>query len=925
MPMLIFVHVGIMSNCIFVCFSVHHDEESLFRHHLMKQFKSREDASSSVLSYLSSNIDFVLPDIVSLRSRKTDQDPFNSTYSETKLESLEHIFISDEVRFKRIIIQGEPGSGKSTFLKKITNDWASTKGKTQDQTKELTPYELFLDSVTFVFLVPLDKVVDENDIETVLNKYVIGKDCPVNTEDIVNVIQQQGSNCLFLLDGYDEYSDASIAIDQLIAGETFPNATIVITSQHWKRLTPMISDTFDTIIEIKGFNDEQARRFTLNFMKSTKHGIEDREFIESELWNCLASEEYKWIRTNPQSLLFGCICFLETATISTSRSGLYKDFIQCLYEVFKREKTNVDRKSKKISLATSQKPDPTLQALLVNTGKIAFRCLLGRKQSPKRIPSHWFDQEMYSDFLLNVLELGVIQETKIISRQKDLPVATFVIKVIEEFLAAYYLCNVNDASIVFHEQAAIIELIKAGKIEKTFVCKFLDILVFAAGINPLITCELLTILIPEMESDYIVMGKLSKCAEEMELVEGVGLSLMCLSFDQTISQKLVQLCKHSLEYLTLVNCEVGYQKSRDNDLTKGKEHLCVTFFTDVGNLSNLKFLRLDHVNVDKMRQDHLLLPKLQELVLRAVSPVGGTVKILKKIQSPLLQEVTIDFCDFEDESVSFPNIETLHTLTLGNIKLSRLGWTSLLQSLENTLKLNSLACLNLTILGNDVVFPRLNSLKRLELSGLEFESETSTTKMFTSFNKLRNLEVLEVRAMPLDKLVGHLDVLTHLKRVSFSSIVFSSEIAFSKSNLSNLELHSLSFVAHNGQSFISSMVHLPSLVTLTICYCNFGKENINFLKLKTVKKFNFVNNQMTSNCWCVSVFSLGQLVNIETLEVTYRADEESFVGEVLEDMVDQRSPVPKIVSSSRSGKDKSVTVDFTNKEPLMKTGSCCIQ
>ena len=887
--------------------------------------KSEEDGSSSILSYLSSNIDYVPVDIVSLRSRKTDQDPFNTTYCETKLESFEQIFIGDKAPFKRIFIQGYAGSGKSTLLKKVTKDWASTKSKTEDQKQELTSYELFLDSVTFVFLVPLSKVADEKDIGTVLNKYVIGKVCPVKIDDIAKVIQQQGSNCLFLLDGYDEYSEASRAIDQLIAGETFPYATIVLTSQQWKRLTPKVSDTFDTIIEIKRFNDEQARLFISNFMRSKRHGVEDGETIESELWNCIASAENELVRSSPQLLLFGSICFLEMATISTSRSELYKDLLQCLYEVYKREKKDVGGKSKKKSLAASPKPDPTIQALLVNIGKIAFRCLIGRKQCPKRVPSYWFDQEMYSEFLLIGMELGLVQETIIISRQKDLTVATFVIKIVEEFLAAYYLCNVNDASIVFHEQAAIIELIKTGKIEKAFVYKFLDILIFAAGINPLITCELLTILIPEMESDYIVMEKLTKCAEEMELVEGMRLPLMRLSFDQTISQRLVQLCKESLEYLTLVNCEVGAPWSKDSVLSDRNEQLSEKFFTDSDNLCNLKFLKLDHVNVQYMNLDRLILPKLQELVLRAVSPVDGIVKMLKKIQSPVLQEVTIDYCDFDDEIVSFPNNETMHTLTLGNIKLSPTGGKSLLQSLENIPKLNSLACSNLEILGNGVVFPRLKSLTRLELHGVEFEYETSRTELYASLSKLGNLEVLEVRTMPVDKLVGNLEVLPQLKRVSLCNIVFSSEIAFSKSNLSNLELNSLTFVAHNGQSFISSMVYLPSLVTLTISYCNFGKENINFLKLKTVKKLKLVNNLMTSNCWCVSVFSLGQLVNIETLEVTYRADEESNVGEIIEDMVDQRSPVPRIVSCTRAGKDKSVTVDFTNTESLMKTGSCCMQ
>ena len=891
----------------------------------MRVYRSGEDTSSSILSYLASDIDFVSPDIVSLTSRKTDEDPFNTTYNETKLESLEQIFTDDGAPFKRIFIQGDAGSGKSTLLKKITKDWVNTKRKTEDLKQELTSYELFLNTVALAFLVRLDEVVDEKDIETVLNKYVIGKDCPVNNQNIANLIQQQGPNCLFLLDGYDECSDASGAIDKLLAGETFPNATLVLTSQQWKSPTPIVSETFDAIFEIKRFNDEQSRLFISNFMKSKQVGVTDKEIIESEVWDCIYSTEYKWIRASPLLLLFGCIRFLEMASISASRSELYKDLIQCLHDVYKREKTCAGGKQKKKSSKADMKPDITLQALLINTGKIAFRCLMGRKQCPKRVPSLWFDQEMYRDYLLLALELGILQETKIFNKQKELPVATFAVKSIAEYLAAYYLCNVNDASTIFHEQAAIIELIKSGKIEKAFVYKFLDILIFAAGINPLITCELLTILIPEMESDSVVMRKLSKCAEEMESMEGMRLPLIRLYFDQIVSQRLVELCKETLEYLTLSNCEIGTIKVRTGDLND-EEMVSESFLKCIENLPNLKFLKLDHVNIHRMSPFPLNFARLQELVLRAVCPVGnGVMSILNRIQSPVLQEVTIDYCEFGDEEITFRNLEDIDVLTLGNIKLSPLGWKSLLQSLQTMTKLSTLVCSNMTILGKGVVFPSLKFLTKLELCKVEYDPEASSEDFYASFNKLRHLEVLEVSAMAVNKLVRHLGDLPKLRRVSLSSIRIDSDIYWSKSNLRDLELNYLTFDDHSGQSFISSMACLPNLATLAICYCNFGKENTNVLKLKTLKKLKLVNNLMTSNCWCVNVFSIGQLGNIDTLEVTYSTEEEQFVGELIKDMVDQRSPVPKIASCTRSGKDKTMIVDFTNKEPLMKTGSCCIQ
>ena len=911
-------------------FAVFRDDIPLLRRHLIKIFQIRRDDSASVYSYLSSNIDYLPQDIVSLNPLRTDDDPFNTAYMETKLD--ENVF-GEEFYFKRLFIQGEAGCGKSTFIQKIISDWIHSHEKAETHgLATLNSYELVLARFLLMIPIALGKVNNERHIEDILMKHVFGKGCPLHAQDTMNILAENQAHVLFLLDGYDEYSDASTAIEELLDETILPNVTIILTSRKWKLQLPKITESCDKLIEIKGLSDENAKRFVSKFMLSKEINASDAQTIVAELWKCLELAEYKFYRNNPMLLLFACIVWLETSSLSSKSADLYRKMIKCLFDMYERENSEVSshRKSRKGVSEDESKPKPTFQSFLVNSGKIAFRCLLARKQCLMRVPSHWFDQEMYHNYLVLALEIGLLQEHKIIQKQNERSVAAFSHKSLEEFLAAYYLCNVNDPSIIFHEQAAIIELLNAGKIEKAFVYKFLDILTHVSGINPVIACELLSVLIPEMESDFIVMEKLRSCAEEMVSVEGLNLPLRRLRFDRYISDNLIKLCVGSLEYLSFVNCEKTEEcESKTSPKTENtKSHIHQSLFTSKENMQNLTFLNLDHVNLSNLSLSEQFLPKLNELAVRAIKPAGkGLVDVVTKIKSPALKEVTIDYCDFKNEVISFPKLSSINTLTLANLKLCPPGWTSLLQSLENLPALCHLMLSSSNILGESTSFPKLKRLNKLELNTLEFESDHCCKEFVESMRNLGNLELIEITATSVTKHIVNLDALPALKRMTLNDIIFKSEICFTgaNANLGVLELNRLVFLDHCGQKFISSISNLPNLTNLKISYCNFENENINFLKLKSLKNISLVKNSMNPSCWCVSIFSLGQLEDLEILVVVYAEDEATNVIALIEDMVDQRSPVPKIVSFTKTGHTKSVTVDFTSKESLMHTGSCCMQ
>ena len=149
----------------------------------------------------------------------------------------------------RIIIEGRPGSGKSTLVIEISKDWA--RGK-------------ILQSKLF-FLVRLRMLHDLEEKLTLLSMLVaLFEDLSASgiLESLSSHIAlQSGEGVVFALDGLDEYSPKSKDdfIHKLITKRTLPKSTVLITSrpagtQAYRRNASMV-------IEVIGFTGTQIPEY----------------------------------------------------------------------------------------------------------------------------------------------------------------------------------------------------------------------------------------------------------------------------------------------------------------------------------------------------------------------------------------------------------------------------------------------------------------------------------------------------------------------------------------------------------------------------------------------------------------------------------------------------------------------------------------
>ena len=182
------------------------------------------------------------------KQQNNDSNFFVEGEIEAILEKRERVQYEDAFsKYERgalVLVEGHPGSGKTTLAHKITKDWANGK---------------VLQNVRMVFLISLRKDKKKSHIfKTFFQSR--SKDCQKKLEKC------SGDRVCFILDGYDEYSprlgDNSV-INQLIHKAYLPLAMVIITSR--PVATATLRPKATRRVEILGFTKKQFIKFVNSY------------------------------------------------------------------------------------------------------------------------------------------------------------------------------------------------------------------------------------------------------------------------------------------------------------------------------------------------------------------------------------------------------------------------------------------------------------------------------------------------------------------------------------------------------------------------------------------------------------------------------------------------------------------------------------
>ena len=158
---------------------------------------------------------------------------------------------------KRILLEGEPGIGKSTLTKQLCYKFAE--GTFAGE------YKLVIRVV--LRGLPSDTTLS---VEDLVRSCTGDVGTSLEEEDVSTLSQyitaNKGKDTLFIMDGYDEFPEGqqkrSLVAD-IINGKTLPQSSFIITSR--PRASVPLHDKIDRRIEVSGFGEKEIEQFTRKY------------------------------------------------------------------------------------------------------------------------------------------------------------------------------------------------------------------------------------------------------------------------------------------------------------------------------------------------------------------------------------------------------------------------------------------------------------------------------------------------------------------------------------------------------------------------------------------------------------------------------------------------------------------------------------
>ena len=201
-------------------------------------------------------------------ARETIRDSVDDIMHKKVEVKFEQIFeFKDGNKGARILIEGRPGSGKTTLMGRISREWAN--------------HVILKDCIIFL-LVPLRRLLmtKQLKIEDLLGEYFPNETIPAIYDWIT---KSAGEGVCFAVDGIDEHAGASEKdgiIFKLFFGEALPNSTVILASRPsaTEPLRKMAADS-GKYIEVIGFLRDDIKQYITQYYREQNNISKSSELL----------------------------------------------------------------------------------------------------------------------------------------------------------------------------------------------------------------------------------------------------------------------------------------------------------------------------------------------------------------------------------------------------------------------------------------------------------------------------------------------------------------------------------------------------------------------------------------------------------------------------------------------------------------------
>ena len=353
-------------------------------------------------------------------------------------ERIEYESVFDDLSSgARLLIEGRPGSGKTTLVHKVSKDWARDKLK--------------FNHVRLLFLVHLRGFFSKPNINlrNILECYY---DCDTDPSfhDIIKYANKHnGLGLCFILDGLDEYlpEKKNTYIHKLIDRSMLPRSLVIIASR-----PVAVADFRSSItrqIEVLGFFKEQITEYIKEYNFS----------VDSKSLKLL---KYLDHHPNVHHMCYlpihtAMVCFLGQVgrSLPETETGIYNEFTICFFL------RSLRKDEDDVYIESIQSLPLTEKKKYMKICKLAFEMTVSSEQVMKESKvKDYFNVHSNRDYL------GLINVDKVALQHGFQKLYTFLHLTFQEFLSACYISNLQ-----LEEQVELINRLGSAK-QMQIVWKF---------------------------------------------------------------------------------------------------------------------------------------------------------------------------------------------------------------------------------------------------------------------------------------------------------------------------------------------------------------------------------------------------------------------------------------------------------------------
>ena len=309
---------------------------------------------------------------------------------------------------RTVLIEGEPGMGKTTYCKKYAYDWA---------TKQQEPQGCGSTAFKVVLLLKCRDI--HSDVWEAIDDQLLPRDIDEEVkQQFFQFIRENQSSILLILDGLDELPSSKLSMfSELIEGRVLPRCHIVATARH--EAGKEVRKCCDTLLQIEGFTEKHVRGFVTMYFK-------ERPDLATKLLERMSRDKnLKEMAANPLNTALLCLlCEEFEGAFSENRAQLYLDMVECVLRRYRKKKGLLEIGE---DLTNHYKPQ------LNRLGLVALNGLLNDKLD--------FNESELGNHAKELTEFGFLSVQPGGNKLRQKLHYAFLHKSFQEFFAAFFICS----------------------------------------------------------------------------------------------------------------------------------------------------------------------------------------------------------------------------------------------------------------------------------------------------------------------------------------------------------------------------------------------------------------------------------------------------------------------------------------------------